>query len=373
MSEKDQAFADVYNDIATYPTLADVANKLNMAYKTVKNTAGVLRHKRLTGDLSVPELISRRGTAAAPVSDAGKPVSLPSLPEYEEPIEELLERAMRHNERVAAFTVAKKLIDVRVNTPGPIGIVGLPDPHLNNTGTLLREAMRHAYLIRDTEGLFAVGVGDWLDNFIIGRLERERRKDIMTHSDAGRIQEHFVLSMADKLLAAVGGNHNDWVESLGGTDVLKGLFKQAGLAAIYDTDEVRVRINLPDGSTFTHLVRHIFPGHSKYNSMHGILAWMLDRWQGEDVLWGGHIHSAGSMSIEREWEGKSRVVRGVQLAAYKDVDGYAKKGGFRRNVPFLVPMVIHDPETGKSHLFEDFDYGLRVLNTMRHEWLAKAK
>jgi hypothetical protein len=153
----------------------------------------------------------------------------------------------------------------------------------------------------------------------------------------------------------------------------KGLFKELGIAAIYDPDEVRVRLHLPSGAEFTHLVRHIFPGHSKYNTMHGILSWMLDRWQGEDVLWGGHIHSAASMSIEREWEGDSRVVRGIQLAAFKDIDGYAKSRGFRRNVPFLVPLVIHDPATGKTHFYEDFSHGLKILKALRAEWKGSIK
>lgn len=354
-------FALVYNDRKNYPSLTAVAKKLDINLRSVTHTATTIKASD-----DGPLLINRSDTAAKIEPEGKEHRDIETvLPESEEPIHELLARAIEHNERVAGYHGAKNCIDISIKVDGPFGVVGLPDHHLNNVGTLLRRAFDDAHIIANHEALYAVGIGDWLDNFIMGRLERERRKDIMSHSDSWRLLEYYVEILAGKLIAAISGNHMDWSAELGGVDLLARMFKEKGLGAIYDADQVRVRLNCPNGRSFTHLARHKYRGHSKYNAVHAILVWMLENWQGEDVVWGGHIHTAGHTSIEKTWMGERRVVHGVQLAAYKDIDGYATREAFRRNVPFLVPMVIHIPETGETLFFDDMRRGVEVLDSLR--------
>lgn len=353
-----ETFAEIYNDQVSYPTLEAVAAALEMTVKQVKNKAAGIRGHYARG-YRVPELTMRA------IGVRSGTVEIEKLPESEEPIEDLIERVCAHNERLLEKEDRRSMVDINLHLDGPFGIVGLPDQHLNNPGTQLRLALDHAELIRDTEGLYCIAVGDWLDNFIIGRLERERRGDKMSHGDANRIQEHYLGIIADKLLAAIGGNHNDWVGSLGGSDILGDLFKRLNKGDIYHADQVRIRLNTPSGRSFVHMVRHIFPGHSKYNTAHGVLAWMLDRWSGEDVYWGGHIHSSAHVAITREHLGETRVVHGIQLSTYKCKDGYAEKRGFRSNSPFVAPCVIHDPRDGSTLFFEDVVAGAEYLTYLR--------
>jgi len=360
-----EAFAEVYNDIARYPTLADVAAALEYSYQTVRNYAVMLRRMKANGE-DVPELVSRKATPVTPAGVEHRTIET-ELPAYEEPIEDLLKRAMATNERYAEYHHAKAVIDVRVTFPGPYGVVGLPDHHLNNIGTNLVRAFKDAELVASHPHLFAVGIGDWIDNFIVGRLERERRKDIMSHSDSWRLLEHYVAILGPKLIAAISGNHMDWSTEAGGVDIMKKMFADLGLGAIYDTDEVRVRLTSPGGRQFMHLARHKYKGNSRFNSMHSIVVHILERWQGEDVIWGGHIHQAGHSSLEKQWMGESRVVHGVQLGAYKQIDGYARREHFRPNVPFLTPVTIHDPATGETTFFEDVNKGVKFLELLRRE------
>ncbi|WP_374335557.1 hypothetical protein [Methyloversatilis sp.] len=355
-------FAAIYNDEATYPTLEDVASAMGMTVQQVKNKAAGLKGHFNRG-YTVPHLKMRTlDHNHSPVTDA---VEIEQLPSSEEDIEDLIARAIAHNEALMEYEERRQLVDVNLHIEGPFGVVGLPDQHLNNPGTKLGMAIDHARLIRDTDGLFCIAVGDWLDNFIIGRLERERRGDKMSHEDGNRIQEYYLNLIGNKLIAAIGGNHNDWVGSLGGHDLLGDLIKRVNRSNVYHPDQVRVRLNTKDGGSFIHLVRHIFPGHSKYNTAHGVLSWMLDRWQGEDVLWGGHIHSSAHIAIEREHLTESKVVHGVQLATYKLKDGYAEKRGFRKNVPFIAPMVVHDPRDGSTVFFEDIYTGIKYLRAIK--------
>lgn len=364
ISERDQQVIAAYNDLKTYPTVSDVSIAFGLSPKTIRNIVGMLRTRKKLGE-SIPEIIERVGTAKNIGHEDNEFRSIPVVDGYDEPIEDLLSRVFTHNERYAAYHQTKELLDIEIKVRGAFGVVGIPDPHLNNPGCELRRAFSEAQIIRDHPALFCVGIGDWLDNFIIGRLERERRGDIMSHADANRIQDHYVTLLLDKLIAAIGGNHNDWVKSLGGTDILREKFKEWGADAIYDADQVRVRLKCPNGAEFVHLARHQFPGHSKYNSVHGVLSWALDRWQGEDVMWGGHIHAAGHIELEREFMTRSKVVHAIQLAAFKKIDHYAMARGFRKNVPFTSPMVVHDPERGKTVFFSDMEEGVRYLDMLR--------
>lgn len=364
---KYKEFAEIYNDTDKYPYVSDVAKKLGMGERTVRSHAAMLRGQRLDGK-DVPALISRKAKANA-VRTTGEEHReiVTEVASYEEPIEDLLNRVIEHNEKYASYHQSKNCVDINIKFDGPFGVVGLPDNHLNNTGTLVRKAFEDAYVINQHPHLFAVGIGDWLDNFIVGFLERERRKDIMSHSDSWRILEHYLNILASKLVVGISGNHMDWTTSAGGVDVMKKMFEEHGLGAVYDTDEARVRLISPNGVSFTHLARHKYRGNSRFNSVHGITVQILENWQGEDVVWGGHIHAAGHVSIEKQWMGQSRVVHGIQLGAYKNIDGYAKREGFRRNMPFLVPMVVHIPETGETVFFEDMNRGIEFLEMIRNK------
>lgn len=364
-SDKWKRFAEVYNDQKTYPTISDVARELGIAPHTVTNSVTVLRRLHERGE-PIPSLISRKAKAAAvkPIGEEYR--SIETVPEdYEEPIEDLLSRVIDQNERYATYRREKNCVDLKVQFDGPYGVVGLPDHHLNNIGTMIRRAFDDAYVIAQHPALFAVGIGDWIDNFIVGFLERERRKDIMSHGDSWRLLEHYLSVLAPKLIMALSGNHLDWTSSAGGVDVFKKMMSERGLGPIYDPDEVRVRLTSPNGRQFTHIGRHKYRGNSRFNSVHAITVWILENWQGEDCVWGGHIHVAGHTSIEKRWMGESRVVHGIQLGAYKSIDSYAVRECFRSNTPFLTPMTIHIPETGETLFFEDMYRGIEVLDLLR--------
>lgn len=357
-------FLRVYNDIETYPTVTDVAREMGVTEKRITNRAAEVRHSIREGDLDV-QIISRSGTQSATIVESSPVKVMTEPPSKGEDFNDLISRICDENDRYIEFDRATRIIDLEIDHEGPILVQGLPDPHLNNKGTDLRTALKDAIRIKNTDGAFAVGVGDWLDNFIIGRLERERRHDNMSHSNANRIQDFYIELLMDKFIAACGGNHNDWVENLGGIDMLGHMFEDAGKQLIYHPDQVRVRLNLPSGHSFIHLCRHIFPGQSQWNPLHGIMKWVYMQWQGEDVLWGGHIHQAMKTTMMKELLGEEKKVLAVQLPAYKIVDGYALKRGFTPNRPFTSIAVIHDPRDGSTTEFEDIDKAFQIFELMK--------
>lgn len=361
----DELFAKIYNDLRQYPRIFDVAQELGLSEKTVRNRASILRNLYKQGK-TVPAIISRLNVHLAEKEQGAEFRTIETHPDSpDEPIEELLDRAIQHNERYASYKEQKSCIDINLKTEGSFGVVGIPDHHLNSVGTLLRRAFDDAHAIAQHPALYCVGIGDWLDNFIVGKLERERRKDIMSHSDAWRLLEHYLAILAPKMIAGISGNHMDWSTGMGGVDLMKKYFQELGLGPIYDPDQVRVRLKSPSGASFTHVARHKYRGNSRFNSVHAITVWILENWQGEDVVWGGHIHQAGHTQIEKRWMGESRVIHGVQLGSYKVIDDYAVRECFRPNQPFLTPMTVHIPKTGETLFFADMYRGIQVLDLLR--------
>lgn len=362
-------FTAVFNDTVNYPDLDHVSAATGFSRARINSLAAEIRAYNRAGREEFDEISTRSSEELSVQPPQGKGIQIDfAEPEKVETVEELIDRVAAYNEREAELEAMKKLVLVNLAESGWFGIAGLPDQHLNNPGTRLRQAFDDARLIAETEGVYAVSIGDSLDNFIIGRLEGERRKDVMSHGQAWEIQEHYFQILSDSLIIAIGGNHNEWIEKLGGLDILRRQFRGMGLEAIYDPYEQRVQIDTLGGRSFVHLARHHFPGQSMYHGTHGILKWGLNQWQGEDVLWGGHIHTSGFMSLEREWMGSSRVVRLIQLPSYKMLDRWAQKTkGFRSNVTFMAPIVLHNAETGETLFFEDLKRGIEMLKLLRGE------
>lgn len=687
--EKLNEFVAAYNRTELYPTVKDVAKGLDLSVSRVKSKASEVRAMNRRGVEGVAAIVWRSG----PDPLAGSAVAIEAIDEELEPITDIIARACAHNERYEASAEAKDCVEVRIEESGWFGIAGPGDPHLNNPGTRLRRAFREAEIIRDTPGLYSIAIGDYLDNFIIGRLERARREDTVSHTQAWRIQSHYFEVIGGKILGGVFGNHdcvdeatealtqrgwksvdeilendlvlgfdtetgaavwqpiqakivksgpaelnlmqgaafdlactdghrvlhatrthkdgehsrkpwtfcefkemknartylpvsassstqaevsdadivlaawlltdghvdkkhnylrvsqresnaesvrkalrdagmewsecvrhrelapicgkeiktnepsitfsvnasssaefvarafpdlksklpdwvhslsnqqfevfmnalidgdgtqpkhtsqsavlhgvkpfldavqaacvahgysahiveyragsfrlnvckreavefdfnkegrveklpysgrvwcltvplsnfmirrggkahftgNCWIENLSGLNVLKMELKALGISGAFSSAEQRIRIITQDRE-FVHLIRHNFPGHSKYHPTHGILAWALERWQGEHAYWGGHIHCSGHMLLQRDWMGESRAVNLVQLHSYKKIDGYAKEGGFRENQVLETPILLVNASTGEQFLVPEFERGVMLLKTLR--------
>ena len=73
---------------------------------------------------------------------------------------------------------------------------------------------------------------------------------------------------------------------------------------------------------------------------------MSHAYRNEDVIVAGHRHVAGYQVIES----RGTIVNCVQVGSYKDrdLDDYCRTKGFLSQHSFLLPVMIHFPETRKS-------------------------
>lgn len=260
-------------------------------------------------------------------------VSLPSKIAPEIDVDELIERRTAAFNRKSRSHDATKLVKVRVSVRGPFGILFFGDPHVDDDGCDWPALRRHVDLCARTPGLFAANVGDTTNNWV-GRLARLYANQSTTAREAWALAEWFIKAV--RWLFMVGGNHDLWS---GSSDLLEWIAAREG--TLYQPSQVRIRLETPNGKTFTVNARHDFTGNSQWNSAHGAMKSLLMGLR-DDVAVCGHKHTSGWGVIKDPHTG--RVCHALQVASYKRIDDYARDGNFRDNSVSPCALVVFDPD-----------------------------
>jgi len=146
------------------------------------------------------------GMREATEEDDSAPFVAQELPSSDMPLDELLARRRAESERTIRAAEARELINVQIRTPGPIGLLIVGDPHIDDPGCDFNALERHLQVAKDRpDYLFACGIGD-LQNAWPGRLTRLYAKQSTTVSDAWRLVE-WMMTMVPWLFL-VRGNHD---------------------------------------------------------------------------------------------------------------------------------------------------------------------
>ncbi len=238
--------------------------------------------------------------------------------------------------RKAAAEEAAFLQNLRIKIPGPIGIVHFGDPHVDDDGTDLEMLERHCQIVRETEGLFAVNLGDTTNNWC-GRLARLYAEQSTSAAEAWKLAEWFLELLGEKCLYLVGGNHDLWS---GAGDPLKWIARRSG-AGLYAPSQVRINLQFPAGRDIRINCRHDFKGHSMYNPAHGAAKALLMGVR-DHIAICGHKHTSGYNTLKDPATGI--IGHAVQVASYKIHDRYQKEAGFKDQHISPCAVTILDPE-----------------------------
>lgn len=277
---------------------------------------------------------------AASPPEAFKPPKFeyPEIPHERVPVDELVTRRKRQFDQRRRHEEATKLIPVRVNVSGPIGILHFGDPHVDDDGTDIGLLEQHAELVRKTEGLFGANVGDTTNNWV-GRLARLYAEQSTSAAEAWDLAEWFLKSV--DWLYLIGGNHDAWS---GAGDPIKWI--QKGRSAPYMSSEVRLALKLPGGQEIRVNARHDFAGSSIYNPAHGAMKALT--WGVRDHLAVcGHKHVSGYGVVKDPTTGVT--CHALQIASYKTYDRFAKERGFRDQTLSPCALTTIDPRLPPTH------------------------
>ena len=258
-------------------------------------------------------------------------------------------------------TAASRQRRTRIHLPDdkPFGILHMGDPHIDNPGSDVGSLRRHVELIQQTPGLYGGNVGDLQDNWI-GRLSRLYAHRNITAGESWRLVEWLVTSV--QWLYLVRGNHDQWS---GDGDPLDWIATGSGAPA--EPHESRLKLITPAGHEVRITTRHRWPGHSMWNTAHGI-ARAAQRGHGDDILIGGDRHISGYQVIKQP---DGTITHCIQVASYKRHDDFAKEKGFVDANIFFAPVTVTDPrldpdDPRRTTFFMDPNRGAEFLTMVRN-------
>lgn len=264
--------------------------------------------------------------------------SFTPLPLDDVPIEDLIEHRKRQFANKRNHEEASKLIPIRIKLAGPIGLLFFGDPHVDDDGTDIEALERHTQLVADTEGLFAVNVGDTTNNWV-GRLARLYGDQSTSAAQAWRLAEWFV-GRCDWLWI-IGGNHDLWA---GAGDPMRWIAKQSD--ALYKSSEARIALRFPNGREVRVNSRHDHAGSSIWNPAHGPMkaAIMGTR---DHLYVAGHKHESAYSVLKDPIN--NIAMHALKVSSYKVYDRFAKERGFRDNTLSPCALAIINPNLPPEH------------------------
>jgi len=242
---------------------------------------------------------------------------------------------------------------------GPFAIVHFGDPHVDDDGCDWPALQRAVRTCSSTPGMYAGNIGDTVNNWV-GRLVALYAEQQATDVDAWELARWLIRSVP--WLYIVLGNHDLWNR---GARIVQGLTEgtRIGLMA---PDEVRLELLCPGAEPVKLHARHDFPGHSMWNSLHGLTrAGKLDGWA--DLYVAGHRHI---WATSRDEGADGRVRWAVRARGFKRFDSYARSKGFHEQQHGDTVTTVHDPThrhpAERVQVYLDVEEAAEVLTWKRN-------
>lgn len=284
-------------------------------------------------------------------------------PPTEEEMELMFTALEEASDRRSDVSLTQESTTVTFREHKPIGIAFLGDIHAGNDGVDMRQLRKDLETIRDVEGLYVCGMGDYIDNY----KPQAKSGSGLYHSLFPSPQEQLAyitsrLSIAKgKWLCLCEGNHDAWDAKWAGIDRLPGLAQH--LETPYFTERggtVFVQFN---DVQYTILVKHDFRGKSQINKGSAQSRMFADfpQWANADVICLGHLHEPFMSQSLR----KGEPVVYFRSGTYKIHDAWAEAAGYTPS--YGVPMVILYPDEKRMVPFpgENFTEAVQYLRHVR--------
>lgn len=270
--------------------------------------------------------------------DVSKPCIVGLTPDDVPDGAEVMEKLIENQDYVESQIERRYTQKVMLPGDKPVGIVPMGDLHMGNKGVDYKMIQHDVNLIKNTDGLYAIGTGDYND-YWIGKLAHIQAQQPIPIDQEFALVDWFFSELEGKLVAVAGGNH-DAGRSMrhANIDVIKNML--CGAELLYDKDEICFIMGLGE-ARWRFKIRHIWRGRSIYNDTHGI---EIDPKFGEDwfdVGIGSHTHRG---TLFREFYFHRKRLLAMLTGTYKFHDRYAVEMGYPRSP---------DDATGALILFPD--------------------
>lgn len=239
----------------------------------------------------------------------------------------------------------------------PVGIVFTGDWHIGAHGVSYNLLERDLELIKSTEGLFAVGMGDYKDNQNPQVHASGVFEDMIPPARQGKLVRYLVSSVGkDKWIALVRGCHDDWDKKISDRDFIQELCDDVGCVNLWHGGKLKVNVG-PE--TYTLFVRHKYKYDSSLNTTNSQRN-LVNNFGAFDVIALAHKHYPDLQVSHR----MGTEIVYLRSGTYKSYDEFGQKIGGYEGI-YGTPMVILFPDSHKKLVVPDLELGAKILTTLR--------
>lgn len=293
----------------------------------------------------------------------GATVSVAPKPD-EDDIEAYFATLEQAGEAKAGLSRTQQSTTFRPDDRLPIGVAFTSDWHVGAGGVDYARLRADLEAIRDTDGLYAIHLGDVLENTKPQGKSGPALWSALFSSPDDQIR--YAVSRArlaaGKWVAICQGNHDAWDGRWAGIDRLPALAEDLGCA--YFTEKGGTVLIEHGGHRYCVVVKHQWRGQATINKSNSQRrAWdeWPWEWQAADVIALGHTHEPLCETVQRRGE----PVVYLRAGTYKTKDDYGERLGFKAG--YGVPVVVFWPGERRFVAFpgERFEEAVAFLRAAR--------
>jgi len=248
----------------------------------------------------------------------------------------------------------------------PLGVAFLSDVHAGASGVRYDLFKRDLDLIRNTDGLYVCGNGDYLEG-----IKPQAKNGTALYSGLFNDPQEQLAYIVHRMRICKGrwlcvgaGNHDQYDAVYAGISRLPQLAHDLGAPYFSEAGgEVKVILG---GETYVLIVKHQWAGQSRLNTSNSARR-AYDEYptvDTADVIALGHLHYPDLQQVPR----KGQIVTYLRSGSYKTHDGWAESKGFRPM--YGVPVCVLMPDRHKVVAFTDIEDGVRFLTAERARYRA---
>ena len=231
-------------------------------------------------------------------------------------------------------------------------IVCLSDTHLGSVYTDIEMLERDTKIIKETDNVFAIFVGDIVDWTPSGHKDLSYEQVFPQAAHSKQMAEKWVKEIAHKMLMIVTGCHDKWEYNETGEYFLERVSKDTVTGA-FCPDSALLKLNVGE------IMYKIFMTHKisggVQNPSHGLFRRARENLD-FDIGVAAHKHSPGIASQMI----RDKPVTAINCGTYKRVDGFAKVLAITQQ-PMSIPGFYVDSKTRTIIPFLDWKDGLALL------------
>lgn len=259
----------------------------------------------------------------------------------------------------------------------PIGIFTISDLHLGSPQCDYLTFLKHCELLADTPNLYAIIQGDVLEWSISPRMMDATLNQVLPPNVQARTFRAIIDEIADKIVAAIIGNHEGRVERFTGFDIGEYLYDalQKARGGFYMRDGGLLEIKV-GSQEYSWLVMHgdMMRGNSMYSNTANVSRLARHGTGFFDVMSSGHIHEP---EVKVVWEPRvagadKEMTVLIRSGSYKVLgrEQWVDRQGLIGPKEVVSPCVIFFPDTRAMLPFARIEDAVRVLNALNRKAAA---